>query len=89
MAKLYIQNRGQEPVVAASGDRKAVGGHSCLLARKARKAGATVHGCVAGWQVVNPNTGTADVVAWVEFSASHIATASIPDFCRAPEGAPQ
>ena len=89
MSKLYVQNRGQEPVLAASGGRREVGGHSCLLARRARKAGGKVQGSVSGWRVVNPATGTADVVAWVEFSAAHIASAPIPDFCRAPAGAPQ
>ena len=87
MAKLYVQNRDEKPKLAADADRATVGRISVQLAAQAKAAGMHVKGCAAAWSVCSPQG--AQVAAWVEFSNSQIAAAPIPDWCRAPEGAPQ
>jgi hypothetical protein len=87
MAKLYVQNRGEKPKLAADADRATVGRISVQLAAQAKAAGMHVKGCAAAWSVCSP--AGAQVAVWVEFSATQIAEAPIPAWCRAPEGAPQ
>ena len=68
--------------LAADADRATVGRISVQLAAQAKAAGMHVKGCAAAWSVCSP--AGAQVAVWVEFSATQIAEASIPAWCRAP-----
>lgn len=92
MARLMFQERGGEPRLLAEGPRGKVGNYSLkLLMSNAAKVDSRtneIRGSAAEWFVVNRATGKVDALVWVEFSAQAVAEAPVPDWCRAPEGAP-
>ena len=89
MAKLYVQNRKDAaPTLVADGDRGTIAQVTTRIMKDCVSRGFAVSGCLYTWQSIAKD-GTVAGVAWIEPSNTALAAAPIPDFCRAPEGAPQ
>lgn len=92
MARLMMHQTGGEPTLLATGSRGSVAEYSLELmthnTRKMDKRAAVVRGCPAEWALISLKRNRVVAQVWVESSAQAIANAPIPDFCRAPEGAP-
>lgn len=96
MAKVYGQTVGGQPHMAGSVDRTSAVEACALVAVK----GATslqrgafpsdVVGPDGGRAILRRAGGRTSLVGyvWFEPSADHLADVAVPDFCRAPAGAP-
>jgi hypothetical protein len=86
MSKLVRQIKGEKPEIIADGSRQALGTASLGYMQYLHGHGCKVRGCVAEWYAVVKGT---EMAVWVEPGPTWLAEAPIPDFCKAPEGAPQ
>ncbi len=89
MAKLYVQEAGKKPMVVGNGDRSSILRLSYKnMVQNRVQPGLKVDGTLTHWGVRVAGTKQMIAVLWIEFSDQHVASAPIPDFCRAPAGAP-
>lgn len=86
MSKLMIQVAGRTPILVAEGSRQAIGSYSVSQMAKTEADGVHVQGVPFEW--FGTKNGKPFTV-WVEPSSTWLAEAPIPDYCKAPEGAPQ
>jgi hypothetical protein len=90
MSTLMRQVGGQkaEPVVA--GSRKQAGAASLAYMAYLKGHDCNVKGSPMEWSAEIPMKGAKPehIVVWIEPSSDWLASAPIPDFCKAPEGAP-